>query len=107
MRQGRDHFDQPVEADVPYVPAVPAEDELVEMGLEVRAAEAMENARAPSLHQREHPVDPGQRNVRWHLPDDPAVVLVLALERAISLQAVADERRPGGHIGADKATDAL
>ena len=45
---------------------VPAEDELIEIGLDVWPAEAVVDAQAQALQVREHPVDPGEKHMGGH-----------------------------------------
>src|ERR1700737_4683705 len=49
------------ERGVPVEAAIVAEDELVEIRVEVPAAQAVISAQTPPLHQREDPVDPRQQ----------------------------------------------
>ena len=55
-------------------PAVEAEDEFVEVALEVLAAQAMVDAQGPDLEVGEDPVDPGQDDMSGHLTDDMGLV---------------------------------
>jgi hypothetical protein len=55
---GRDAEDG-LERDVPIEAAVEGKDELVEVSLDVLAAQVMIDAELPALHQREDPVHPG------------------------------------------------
>src|SRR5689334_23728681 len=55
-------------------PAVEAEDEFVEVALEVFAAQAMVDAQGPDLEVGEDPVDPGQDDMSGHLTDDMRLV---------------------------------
>ena len=50
--------------------SVPPEDELIEVALDVLAAEAVEHALRPSLEVRENPMDPVQQLVRFASGDD-------------------------------------
>ena len=55
------------ERGMPMKPAIIAEDELVKVRVDMLAAEAMIGAQAPSLHQRENPVNPRQHDMPGHL----------------------------------------
>ena len=54
--------------------SVEAEDELVEIGLKMLAAQAVVDAQGPHLEVGEDPVHPGQDNVGGHLADDMGIV---------------------------------
>ena len=56
---------------MPGAPAVKAEDEFIEVGLEVLAAEPVQG---PNLEVGEDPVNPGQHDVGGHLADDMGIV---------------------------------
>ena len=66
--------EQGAECGVPGAAAVEAEDELVEIGLQVPAAQAVVDAQGPHLEVGEDPVHPGQDNVGGHLADDTGIV---------------------------------
>jgi hypothetical protein len=55
---------------MPIKAAVVAEDELVEVGVDVPAAEAMIGPEAPALQEGEHPMNPPERDMRRHVADD-------------------------------------
>jgi len=59
---------------MPGAPAVEAEDEFIEVGLEVFAAQPVIDAQGPDLEVGEDPVDPGQDDVGSHLADDMGIV---------------------------------
>jgi hypothetical protein len=59
---------------VPGAAAVEAEDELVETGLEMLAAQAVVDTQDPDLEVGEDPVHPGQYDVGRHLADDMGIV---------------------------------
>ena len=54
--------------------AVEAEDEFIEVGLEVLATQPVIDAQSPDLEVGEDAVDPGQDNVGGHLADDMGIV---------------------------------
>jgi len=55
-------------------PAVEAEDEFIEVGLEVLAAQPVVDAQGPDLEVGEDPVNPGQDDMGGHLADDMGIV---------------------------------
>ena len=55
-------------------PTVEAEDELIEIGLEVLAAQPVIDAQCPDLEVGEDPVNPGQDDMGGHLADDMGIV---------------------------------
>ena len=55
-------------------PAVEAEDEFIEVGLEVLAAQPVVDAQGPDLKVGEDAVNPGQDDVGRHLADDMGIV---------------------------------
>src|SRR5512134_2066930 len=57
--------------------AVPAEDELVEVALQVLAAQAVEGPEPPALEVREDAVRPAQHDMGGHLAHDLRVVRVI------------------------------
>src|SRR5215470_18802626 len=59
---------------MPGAPAIEAENEFIEVGLEVLAAQPMIDAQGPDLKVGKDPVDPGQHNVSGHLTDDMGIM---------------------------------
>ena len=53
---------------MPGAPAVEAEDEFIEVGLEVLAAQPVIDAQGPGLEVGKDSVDPGQHDVSGNLP---------------------------------------
>src|SRR5438874_11543898 len=53
---------------------VEAEDEFIEVGLEVLAAQPVVNAQGPDLEVGEDPVNPRQDDMGGHLADDMGIV---------------------------------
>jgi len=62
------------ECGVPGAPAVEAEDKLVQVGLEVLAAQPVIDAQGPNLKVGKDAVDPGQHDVSGHLADDMGIM---------------------------------
>jgi hypothetical protein len=62
------------ECGVPGAPAVEAENELIEVGLEVLAAQPVIVAQGPDLEVGKDPMDPGQLDVSGHLADDMGIM---------------------------------
>ena len=71
--------------------AIEAEDEFIEVGLQVRSAQAMVDAFAPGLEVGEGGVDPGQDDVGRHGADDMRVVADLG-QPGIARQAIGSWR---------------
>src|SRR5690242_16118368 len=65
--------EQGSECGMPGAPAVEAEDEFIEVGLEV-AAQPVVDAQGPDLKVGEDPVNPGQEDMGSHLADDKGIV---------------------------------
>src|SRR5246127_2854014 len=59
---------------MPGAPAVEAEDEFIEVGLEVLAAQPVIDAQGPDLEVGEDPVNPGQDDMGGHRADDMRIV---------------------------------
>ena len=59
---------------MPSAPAVEAENEFIEVGLEVLAAQPVINAQSPDLEVGKDAVHPGQYDVRGHLADDMGIM---------------------------------
>ena len=55
--------------------AVKAEDELVEVGLQMLASQAVIDAQGPDLEVGEDAVHPGQDDVGRHLADDVGIMM--------------------------------
>ena len=55
-------------------PTVEAEDEFIQVGLEVLAAQPVVDAQGPDLEVGEDPVNPGEHDVGGHLADDMGIV---------------------------------
>ena len=66
-----------LERDVPVEAPIVSEDELVEVAVDVLAAQPVIGAEPPALHQREDPVNPWQDHMTRHLADRPRVVSIL------------------------------
>ena len=56
------------------IAAVIAEDELVEVGVDVLTTETMISAETPTLQERKNQMNPLQRNVRLHVGDDGGIM---------------------------------
>jgi hypothetical protein len=61
---------------VPGAPAVDAENEFLEAGSEVPAAQPVISAKAQSFSFRQDEVDPGHQDVRDHLADDMGIRVI-------------------------------
>src|ERR1700730_6773194 len=91
------------ERDVPVEAPIVSEDKLVEIGVEVLAAQPMIGAEPPTLHQREDPMNPGQHDVAGHLADRPRVVPVIG-EPGIGSVPVGEQRRSVFTLARTKAS---
>src|SRR6202790_768268 len=69
--------EQGFERDVPVEASIVSEDKLVEIRVDVLAAQPMIGAEPPTLHQREDSMNPGQHDMAGHLADRPRVVSVI------------------------------
>src|SRR5918998_557845 len=72
MRRG--DAEERAEGGMSGAASVEAEDELVEVGLEVFATQAVIDAERPALEVGEDAVGPGQHNMGGHAADDMRVV---------------------------------
>ena len=66
--------EQRAEGGMPGAAAVEAEDELVEIGLQVLAAQAVVDAQGPDLEVGEDAVRPRQHDMGGHVADDMGIV---------------------------------
>ena len=66
--------EQGSECGVPGAPAVEAEDEFIEVKLEVLAAQPVIDAQGPDLEVGEDPVNPREHDVGGHLANDMGIV---------------------------------
>ena len=66
--------EQGAECGVPGTTAVEAEDEFVEIGLQMLAAQTVVDTQRPDLEVGEDTVHPGQDDVGGHLTDDVGIV---------------------------------
>ena len=92
------------ERGMPVEAAVVAEDELVEIRVDMPAAQAVIRAQAPPLHQREDPVNPWQHDMPRHLADHARVVPVVG-QSWIGCVAVGEQRRSALHVGPHEGLD--
>ena len=67
--------EQRTEGGMPGTAAVEAEDELVEIGLQVLAAQAVIDAQGPDFEIGEDAVRPGQDDMGGHVADDMGIVI--------------------------------
>src|SRR3954462_4221703 len=92
------------ERDVPVEAAIVSEDKLIEIRVDVLAAQPMIGAEPPALHQREDSMNPGQHDMAGHLADRPRVVSVIGEPRIRSVP-VCEQRCSGLHVGPHKSLD--
>ena len=62
---------QRFERDVPVEAPIVSEDKLIEIRVNVLAAQPMIGPEPPTFHQREDSMDPGQHDMAGHLADRP------------------------------------
>src|SRR5512134_251586 len=79
--------------------AVPAEDELVEVALQVLAAQAVEGPEPPALEVREDAVRPAQHDMGGHLAHDLRVVRVIG-QAGVAGPSSVTTRAPGAATAA-------
>ena len=78
-------------------------DKLVEIRVDVLAAQPMIGAEPPTLHQREDSMNPGQDHMAGHLADRPRVVSVIG-EPGIRSVPVGEQRRPDLYVARTNAS---
>src|SRR5690242_3462322 len=93
-----------LEREVPVEAPIVSEDKLVEISVDVLAAQPMICAEPPTLHQCEDSMNPGQDHMAGHLADRPRVVSVIG-EPGIRSVPVGEQRRPGLYVGPHKRLD--
>ena len=98
--------EQGAEGGMPGAAAVEAEDELVEIGLEMLAAQAVIDAQGPDLEVGEDAVHPGQDDMGGHLADDMGIV-VDAGSAGIGGPSVGFGGGAGGEIVGDEGMQAV
>src|SRR5215212_3028804 len=81
--EGSGEAEQALEGGGWRTPSIEAEDELVEVGLEMLLAQAVIDAQSPALGVGEHAVDPRQHEMGGHRSDHLGVVLDV-LERGVT-----------------------
>jgi len=97
--------EQGAEGGVPGAAAVEAEDELIEVGLEVLAAQPVIDAQGPDLEVGEDPVNPRQDDVGGHLADDMGIVGD-AGGAGISGPTIGLGGGPGAEVGGEEGAEA-
>src|SRR4051794_8866752 len=89
------------EGGVPGAASVEAEDELIEVGLEVFATQAVIDAERPALQVGEDAVGPGQHDMGGHAADDMRIMPDTG-STGVSWPAVGLGGSAGGEIGLEK-----
>src|SRR5436309_8935831 len=89
---------------MPVEAPIVSEDKLVEIRVDVLAAQPMIGAEPPTLHQREDSMNPGQHDMAGHLANRPRVVSIID-EPGIRSVPVSEQRRSGLHVGPHKSFD--
>ena len=90
---------------MPGAPPVEAEDEFVEVGLEMLAAQPVVYAQGPDLDVGEDPVNPREHDVGGHLADDMRIVGE-AGSAGISGPTIGFGGGAGDEVGREKGTEA-
>ena len=93
------------ECGMPGAPAVEAEDEFIEIGLEVLAAQPVVDAQGPDLEVGEDPVNPGQDDMGGHLADDMGI-MGDAGGAGISGPTIGLGGGAGGEVGGEEGVEA-
>jgi hypothetical protein len=91
---------------MPGAAPVEAEDELVEVGLEVFSTQAMIDAECPALEIGEDAMDPGQHDMGDHTADDMRIVLD-AGGTEVPRPAVGLGDSAGGEIGLEEGMQTI
>jgi hypothetical protein len=97
--------EQGSECGVPGASSVEAEDEFIEVGLEVLATQPVINAQGPDLEVREDPVSPREDDVGGHLADDMGIVGD-ASGAGISRPPIGLGGGPGAEVGGEEGVEA-
>ena len=97
--------EQGSESGMPSASPVEAEDEFVEVGLEVLSAQPVVDAQSPDFEIGEDPVHPGQHDVGGHLADDMGLVSDAGGTR-ISRPAIGLGGGAGGEVGGEEGMQA-
>src|SRR5467141_626866 len=90
---------------MPGAPAVEAEDEFIEIGLEVLAAQPVVDAQGPDLEVGEDAVNPGQDDMGGH-PADNVGIVGDAGGAGISGPTIRLGDGAGGNIGGEESVEA-
>src|SRR5262249_44858789 len=92
------------ERDVPVEAPLVSEDKLVEIRVDVLAAQPMISAERPTFHQREDSMYPGPHDMSGRLAYRPRVASVI-VEPWVRSVPVGEQRRSGVHVGPQKRLD--
>ena len=93
------------ERGVPGAAAVKAEDELVEIGLKMFAAQAVVDAQGPDLEIGEDAMDPGQDDMGGHRTDDLGI-MDEACSAGITGPSIGLGGGTGGQVGGEEGVQA-
>jgi len=85
---------------------VVAEDELIQIRIDVLAAEAVVRAEAPPFQKGEDPMDPFERDVARHVADDAGIVAVVG-QPLVGRMAVRHQCRARRDVRLDESVDML
>ncbi len=98
--------EETIKGDTRVASSVPAEDEFVEVALDMGFAQSVEDALGPSLEVREHAVDPFQQLMRL-LPLDNARLVRVGRRVLIAQPTVGDHSGTWGHHFSDEPVQRL
>jgi len=93
-----------LERDMAVIAPVVTEDELIEVGVDVLAAEPMIGAETPALQKGEDPMNPAQGDMRGHIADDAGIVPV-SDKPGVGGVPIANQSGAGGDVGLDEGVD--
>ena len=93
-----------LEGNMPIKAAVVAEDELVEINVDVLAAKAVISAEAPTLQEGEHAMYPLEGDVGRHITDDTGIVPIVGDTR-IGGVPVGNQCRARRDVGLNEGVD--
>ena len=93
-----------LERDVAVKAPVVTKDELIEVGVDVLAAETMIGAEPPALQKGEDPMDPVQGDMSGHIADD-AGIMPVSDQPGVGCVAIGNQGGAGDDVGLDEGVD--
>ena len=95
------------ERDVPIKSTIVSKDELIEVRIDVLAAQAVIRAQRPTLYQRECAMAPGQDDIGCHGAYDTGIVPIFSRQSRIGRVAIREQRRARLDIGPHEGFERL